>query len=104
MAANSVWWKNLVLPFLVLLCEKRMVARIHRCFKQSKLTEQPTIDLFDFKHHPSRSKQKATILLFAFIVPKLGVQDKETVSFLYPMSNSVHGLATYRIFFFVTMW
>ena len=36
--------------------------RINRCFKQSKLMEQPTIDQFDFKYHPSRSKQKATIL------------------------------------------
>jgi DNA replication protein DnaC len=42
--------------------EKRRQAMILRCFKQSKLTEQPTIDQFDFNFHPSRSKQKAVIL------------------------------------------
>ncbi len=42
--------------------EQRHLARINRCFKQSKLMEQPTIDQFDFKYHPSRSKQKTTIL------------------------------------------
>lgn len=42
--------------------EQRRQARILLCFKQSKLPEQPTIDQFDFNFHPSRSKQKATIL------------------------------------------
>ncbi|WP_319548616.1 IS21-like element helper ATPase IstB [Desulfogranum marinum] len=42
--------------------EQRRIARINRCFKQSKLMEQPTIDQFDFNYHPSRKKQKATIL------------------------------------------
>lgn len=42
--------------------EQRRQARIILCFKQSKLPEQPTIDQFDFNFHPSRSKQKATIL------------------------------------------
>jgi DNA replication protein DnaC len=42
--------------------EKRRQAMILRCFKQSKLTEQPTIDQFDFNFHPSRSKQKTVIL------------------------------------------
>jgi DNA replication protein DnaC len=42
--------------------EKRNQAKILRCFKQSKLTEQPTIDQFDFNFHPSRGKQKAVIL------------------------------------------
>ena len=42
--------------------EQRHLARINRCFKQSKLMDQPTIDRFDFKYHPSRSKQKAIIL------------------------------------------
>jgi DNA replication protein DnaC len=42
--------------------EKRRQAMILRCFKQSKLTEQTTIDQFDFNFHPSRSKQKTVIL------------------------------------------
>lgn len=42
--------------------EKRRQAMILRCFKQSKLTEQPTIDQFNFNFHPSRSKQKTVIL------------------------------------------
>ena len=42
--------------------EQRRQARILLCFKQSKLPEQPTIDQFDFNYHPSRTKQKATIL------------------------------------------
>ncbi len=42
--------------------EQRRQARIMLCFKQSKLPEQPTIDQFDFNFHPSRGKQKATIL------------------------------------------
>lgn len=42
--------------------EQRHIVRIQRCFKQSKLMEQPTIDQFDFNYHPSRKKQKATIL------------------------------------------
>jgi len=42
--------------------EKRRQAKILRCFKQSKLTEQPTIDQFDFNYHPSRKKQKAIII------------------------------------------
>jgi len=42
--------------------EMRHQARILRCFKQSKLMEQPTIDQFDFGYHPSRKKQKETIL------------------------------------------
>lgn len=42
--------------------EMRRQARILRCFKQSKLAEQPTIDQFDFDYHPSRKKQKTTIL------------------------------------------
>ncbi len=42
--------------------EQRRLARIQRCFKQSKLSEEPTIDQFNFNYHPSRKKQKATIL------------------------------------------
>jgi len=42
--------------------EQRRLARIRRCFKQSKLSEEPTIDQFNFNFHPSRKKQKATIL------------------------------------------
>jgi DNA replication protein DnaC len=42
--------------------EQRRQAAILRCYKQSKLTEQPTIDQFDFNFHHSRAKQKNVIL------------------------------------------
>jgi DNA replication protein DnaC len=42
--------------------EARDKARITLRFKQSKLTEKPTIDQFDFNHHVSRQKQKNLIL------------------------------------------
>jgi DNA replication protein DnaC len=48
------------------LCEFEVESRwnngIHRRLVQSKLTERPTIDQFDFAHHSSRQEQKATIL------------------------------------------
>lgn len=53
---------QVVTNLLDLEIEQRRLARIRRCFKQSKLIQQPTIDQFDFKYHVSRSKQKATIL------------------------------------------
>ncbi len=42
--------------------EARAAARIILRYKQSKLTEKPTIDQFDFNHHNSRQKQKNLIL------------------------------------------
>ena len=42
--------------------ETRAQARIAMRFRQSKLTEKPTIDQFDFNHHSSRQKQKNLIL------------------------------------------
>lgn len=42
--------------------EARTAARIILRYKQSKLTEKPTIDQFDFNHHNSRQKQKNLIL------------------------------------------
>jgi len=42
--------------------DKRRQARIQLRFKQSRLLEQPTIDQFNFNHHPSRKNQKTTIL------------------------------------------
>lgn len=42
--------------------EHRYQARITLRYKQSKLTEKPTIDAFDFGHHASRGKQKQLIL------------------------------------------
>lgn len=53
---------QMIHSLLDLEIEQRYLARILRCFKQSKLTETPTIDQFDFNYHPSRKKQKATIL------------------------------------------
>jgi len=56
--------------------EQRRLARIRRCFKQSKLQEEPTIDQFDFNHHSSRKKQKATILRLLdleFIAAKMDI-------------------------------
>lgn len=42
--------------------EARKISRIALRFRQSKLTQKPTIDQFDWKHHPSRAKQKNLIL------------------------------------------
>jgi DNA replication protein DnaC len=42
--------------------EKRRNNRIALRFRQSKLTEKPTIDQFDFNHHHSRKSQKNLIL------------------------------------------
>ena len=42
--------------------EHRKVARIALRYRQSRLTEKPTIDLFNFNHHISRQKQKNLIL------------------------------------------
>jgi len=42
--------------------EGRSQNRIALRFKQSRLTEKPTIDRFDFAHHSSRQKQKNLIL------------------------------------------
>jgi len=42
--------------------ELRKKNRITRCFKQSRLYEETTIDAFDFSHHGSRKKQKSRIL------------------------------------------
>ena len=42
--------------------DKRRQAKIQLRFKQSRLLEQPTIDMFNFNHHPSRKNQKTTIL------------------------------------------
>ena len=42
--------------------EQRWQSAIKNRFRLSKLNEKPTIDQFDFKHHPSRQQQKNTIL------------------------------------------
>lgn len=42
--------------------EQRRRARVLLRFRQSKLTEKPTIDQFDFSYHASRKKQKNLIL------------------------------------------
>ena len=42
--------------------EQRWRNAIKIRFRQSKLNEKPTIDRFDFQHHPSRKEQKAKIL------------------------------------------
>jgi len=42
--------------------EEREKARVVQRYKQSKLTEKPTIDQFDFAFHSSREKQKSAIL------------------------------------------
>lgn len=61
-AKNNLSAQQTIKNLLDLEIEQRHIARIQRCFKQSKLMEQPTIDQFDFDYHPSRKKQKATIL------------------------------------------
>ena len=42
--------------------ERRRHSRINLRYKQSKLGEKPTIDQFDFDHHPSRKNYKSRIL------------------------------------------
>lgn len=42
--------------------EARRLNRVARRFKESKLTEKPTIDGFDFHFHKSRKEQKGKIL------------------------------------------
>jgi len=42
--------------------EARKKARVVLRYRQSKLTEKPTIDQFDFKYHASRKKQKNQII------------------------------------------
>jgi hypothetical protein len=42
--------------------EERWKNSISRRFSQSKLTEQVSIDQFDFQHHKSRQEQKSKIL------------------------------------------
>jgi len=48
--------------FFDLELERRRERRVAKCYKESKLTEKPTIDQFDFDHHGSRKKQKNRIL------------------------------------------
>jgi DNA replication protein DnaC len=55
--------QQIIERLLDLEIEKRRQARILLRFKQSKLTEKPTIDQFDFSYHESRKKQKNTILV-----------------------------------------
>lgn len=49
-----------------LLCDLEIESRwkngVNRRLLQSRLTERPTIDQFDFSHHHSRQEQKNTIL------------------------------------------
>lgn len=42
--------------------EARRLNRVARRFKESKLTEKPTVDAFDFHFHKSRKEQKGKIL------------------------------------------
>lgn len=42
--------------------ERRRKNRVALCYKNSKLNEKPTIDMFDFNFHVSRKKQKNRIL------------------------------------------
>jgi DNA replication protein DnaC len=42
--------------------EQRWQNAILSRYRQSKLNEKPTVDQFDFKHHPSRKTQKNRIL------------------------------------------
>ena len=42
--------------------EARKISRIALRYRQSKLTEKPTVDQFDFNFHSSRKKQKNLIL------------------------------------------
>jgi DNA replication protein DnaC len=55
-----------VLHSIKLLCDLEIEARwnngVNRRLVQSRLTERPTIDLFDFAHHRSRQEQKNIIL------------------------------------------
>ena len=48
--------------FFDLELERRRELRVEKCYKESKLTEKPTVDQFDFDHHASRKKQRNRIL------------------------------------------
>jgi len=62
MAAQKNWSALHTLEHLANLeLEARNQNRIQLYFKNSKLTNQPTIDQFDFNYHPSRKKQKQLI-------------------------------------------
>ncbi len=62
MAQQKNWSALQLIDHLAALeLELRRLNRIQLCYKQSGLTDQPTIDQFDFNHHPSRKKQKMLI-------------------------------------------
>ena len=59
---HNLSWLQAVDRLLDIELEQRKTARIALRYRQSKLTEKPTIDQFDFNHHISRQKQKNLIL------------------------------------------
>ncbi|MBW2570075.1 MAG: IS21-like element helper ATPase IstB [Deltaproteobacteria bacterium] len=63
MAAQKNWPTSQVIEHLLdLELESKRKSSIARRFNQSKLSEKPTIDQFDFGFHISREKQKNRIL------------------------------------------
>jgi len=63
LASKENWSTDKTIAHLFELeIELRKASRIALRFKQSKLTEKPTIDQFDFGHHGSRKRQKTRIL------------------------------------------
>jgi len=63
MAAQKNWSPLQTIAYLFdLEIELRWQNKINACYKNSKLTEKPTIDQFNFNYHPSRKKQKNKII------------------------------------------
>ncbi len=63
MSTQNNWPTLKIIEHLVdLELDLRKKNRVTRCFKQSGLGDQTTIDQFDFGHHISRKKQKNKIL------------------------------------------
>ena len=61
-AQQKNWSALQVIDHLATLeLELRRHNRIQLCYRRSGLTDTPTIDQFDFNHHPSRRKQKTLI-------------------------------------------
>lgn len=71
--------KQIIERLLDLEIDKRRQARVLLRYKQSKLTEQSTIDQFDFAYHQSRKKQKNVIL---GLMDLTFIQDKKDIVFI----------------------
>ena len=97
MAQQKNWSALQLIDHLAALeLELRRLNRIQLCYKQSGLTDQPTIDQFDFNHHPSRKKQKMLIqnlMSLDFIARHQGnsKRQKSTIHFSHGHDQSSGG-------------